>query len=92
MASLIQLRDHARQIFATGLASADPLEAVKRHVTLNGSWLRVGGTEYDLAEIRHVYVVGCGKAAARMALALEEILAHASPTAPWSSSMVMGRR
>ena len=73
MASLIQLRDHARQIFAAGLASADPLEAVKRHVTLNGSWLRVGGTEYDLAEIRHVYVVGCGKAAARMALALEEI-------------------
>ena len=74
MASLIQLRDHARQIFAAGVASADPLEAVKRHVTLNGSWLRVGGAEYDLTEIRHVYVVGCGKAAARMALALEEIL------------------
>jgi glycerate 2-kinase len=74
MASLIQLRDHVRQVFAAALASADPLEAVKRHVTLNGKSLRVGGTEYDLAEIRHVYVIGCGKAAARMALALEEIL------------------
>jgi hydroxypyruvate reductase len=73
MASLRQLRAHARQIFAAGFASADPLEAVKRQVTLQGKRLRVGGTEYDLADIRHFYVVGCGKAAARMALALEEI-------------------
>ena len=73
MASLIQLRDHARQIFAAGLASADPFEAIKRHVSLDGNQLWVSGTEFDLAEIRNVYVVGCGKAAARMALALEEI-------------------
>jgi hydroxypyruvate reductase len=73
MASLRQLRAHARQIFAAGLSSADPLEAVKRQVTLDGKRLRVGGTEYNLADIRHVYVVGCGKAAAPMALALEEI-------------------
>lgn len=74
MASLVQLRDHARQIFAAGLASADPFEAVKRHVSLRGDYLRVGDASYNLANVHHVYVIGCGKAAARMALALEEIL------------------
>ena len=74
MASLIQLRDHVRQIFAAGLAFGRSLGSSQTACDAElVSRLRVGGTEYDLGGIRHVYVVGCGKAAARMALALEEI-------------------
>jgi len=74
MTSVSQLRTHAREIFSAGLKSADPVAAIKRHVQLDDGHLHVADRIYQLARIRHVYIVGCGKAAARMAFALEEIL------------------
>ena len=68
------MRDHAREIFAAGVKSADPFAAVKRHVDVAGEVLRVDGRNYDLATINNVFVIGCGKAAAQMALALQEML------------------
>jgi glycerate 2-kinase len=75
MASLAELRADAREIFMAGLQSADPLEAVLKQLVLTGNCLRVAERVYDLSEIRHLYIVGCGKAGARMALAMERILA-----------------
>jgi hydroxypyruvate reductase len=67
-------RNDLLAIFKAGLAAADPAEAVRRHVTLRGRKLRLGDRSYDLAKVRRIFVVGAGKASARMAGALEEIL------------------
>ncbi|HCR13052.1 MAG TPA: glycerate kinase [Solidesulfovibrio sp.] len=68
----------AEAIFRAGLARVDPLAMMGRVLTLDGDILRVTTeTEchaYDLARYRHIYVLGAGKAAARMALGLERIL------------------
>ena len=61
-------------IFKAGLAAADPVEAVRRHVVRRGRKLRLGDYSCDLAKVRNIFVVGAGKASARMAGALEEIL------------------
>ena len=68
----------AEAIFRAGLARVDPLAMMGRVLTLDGDLLRVTTeTEchaYDLARYRHIYVLGAGKAAARLALGLERIL------------------
>jgi hydroxypyruvate reductase len=61
-------------IFKAGLAAADPVEAVRRHVIRRGRKLRLGDYACDLKKVRNIFVVGAGKASARMAGALEEIL------------------
>jgi hydroxypyruvate reductase len=61
-------------IFKAGLAAADPAEAVRRHVVRRGRRLRLGDYSCDLNKVRNIFVVGAGKASARMAGALEEIL------------------
>jgi hydroxypyruvate reductase len=74
MKSHAELRDVARQIFAAAVRAVDPGEAVRRHLACEGARLRVGGEALDLAAVRQIIVVGCGKAAAPMAAAVEGIL------------------
>lgn len=74
MLSLPQLRGDARRIFDAGLTAANPFDAVNRHVIRKGDTLTVAGAPYDLGSYRNVYVVGAGKAAAKMAGAVEELL------------------
>ena len=74
MASLHNLRADAREIFAAGVKSADPYAAVTKTVQLRNDRLQVGEQSYDLSAIRNIFVAGCGKAAARMALALQDLL------------------
>ena len=74
MASLHSLRADAREIFTAGVKSADPFAAVTQTVQLRKDRLRVGERSYDLPGIRNIFAAGCGKAAARMALALQTLL------------------
>jgi hydroxypyruvate reductase len=74
MRSLIDLRAHAREIFFAGLSAADPLNAVNHALQREGHWLNVGERSYDLDQFRRIYVTGAGKAAARMALAVEKLI------------------
>ena len=74
MFSLPQLRGDARGIFDAGLTAANPYDAVNRQVIRKGDTLTVAGEPYDLSSYRNVYVVGAGKAAAKMASAVEELL------------------
>ena len=74
MRSLTQLRADAREIFLAGVAAADPLNAVKKSVRLRGDHLRVANRDYALSGIHSIFVTGCGKAAARMAVAIEDLL------------------
>ncbi len=68
------LRRDAARILDAALRAVDPYDAVRRAVTCDGESLRAGGAEYDLASVRRLYVVGAGKASARMARALEDLL------------------
>jgi hydroxypyruvate reductase len=69
------LRRHAVQILAAAVAAADPMAAVQRVVRREGDRLIVAGRGYDLAPSMALYIVGAGKASARMAAALESVLA-----------------
>jgi len=71
------LRD-AEAIFRAGLLRVDPLAMMQRVLTLTGDTLRVTTeTEchvYDLSRYKRIFVLGMGKASARMALGLERLL------------------
>jgi glycerate 2-kinase len=73
MPNLTQLRLAAREIFEETLRSVDPAAAVRRAVCLNGSQLTIGDTAVDIRN-RNVYSVAIGKAAYKMASALEQVL------------------
>jgi len=74
MTSLIGLRAHAREIFMAGVKSADPADGIKTNVRLHDDYLQIADRSYRLSNIRNILVVGCGKAAAKMALAIEDLL------------------
>lgn len=57
-----------------GLQAADPIMAMKKALSVNGSRLVVGGRQYDLKKFDRVVCVGAGKASGSMALALEQHL------------------
>jgi hydroxypyruvate reductase len=67
-------RDKALAILYAALAAVNPVEAVKRFVSLEDSSLRVGRRSYDLRRCQRIIVVGAGKASAAMAQGLEEVL------------------
>ncbi|MEE8607308.1 MAG: glycerate kinase [Nitrospiraceae bacterium] len=72
--SLQTLREDALSIFLAGVKAADPVDAVKQHLKLQNGMLKIAGQTYDLSAYEGVYVVGAGKAAAKMAQAIEELL------------------
>jgi glycerate 2-kinase len=57
------LRRQALAIFQAALAAADPVDAVTRYLKRR-----------DFSRFGHIYVIGAGKAAASMALAVERVL------------------
>ena len=67
-------RKHALDIFRAALEAADPEQAVLAHLTCDAKTLRVGERRYRLSDFDRIYVVGAGKASARMAHALERLL------------------
>jgi len=74
MTDVAQLRVQAREIFEAGLKAADPFDAVKNNVTLDDDYLKIAERRYWLAGVRKIHVIGCGKATARMAQAIEDRL------------------
>lgn len=68
------LRRNALSVLRASIKACDPLYAVKKHLKVQGRALSVGRFFYDLEEVRRIFIIGAGKASARMAFALEEIL------------------
>ncbi len=64
----------ALRIFKAALRAADPVQAVLRHVRREGETLLAGTQRYDLRSFHNIYVIGAGKASARMAFAIERLL------------------
>ena len=69
-----ELREHARAILDAALKAADAEESVRRNLRRRGDQLVVGRTQLDLLSFRRLWVVGFGKASARMARAVEQLL------------------
>ncbi len=71
-------REVVKELIQVALAAADPAQAVCRHVKMEkaerGAVLQVGDRHYSMVDGTRVFVVGAGKAGARMAEAIEPIL------------------
>jgi len=74
MKTIAQLREDARMIFKAGLTASDARAAVLKSLNLDGDALTIARQIYDLSTVRRIVVVGAGKASARMAQGVEEIL------------------
>ncbi len=71
-------RNDLLAIHRASLAAADPAEAVLRHLSIEGSLLRLHSVSTDeklnLDDFRRIIVIGSGKASAMMAEAIESLL------------------
>jgi hydroxypyruvate reductase len=65
------VQNDLREIFAAGLAAADPADAVRRSLVIEGGSISVGGRAF---EAEGVAVVAAGKAAGAMVRAALEVL------------------
>jgi glycerate 2-kinase len=63
-------------IFNAALSAADPYRAVMKTVSMRARVLLINERAYDLDDFDRVLVVGAGKATARMARAVEDILGN----------------
>lgn len=61
-------------IFNAALTAADPYRAILASVRIDGDMLHAGDGCYPLEQYRRIVVLGAGKSAARMALAIEHLL------------------
>lgn len=69
-----QSRQAAQAIWQAALAAGDVTPLLQRHLHLDGSRLTAGTLDVDLDTVDRLLVLGCGKAGASMARALEERL------------------
>ncbi|MSP13266.1 MAG: glycerate kinase [Chloroflexi bacterium] len=67
-------KSHIVSILNAALQAVDPAAAVKRELHLNSDNLLVGDREFRLEPTSRIFVIGAGKASARMAQAASEIL------------------
>ncbi len=67
-------RERVLPVLSAALEAVDPVNAVKRQMSLTGEELRIGDRVYDLKRYRNIYVLGGGKAGSSMAKAAEVIL------------------
>ncbi|MDD2701565.1 MAG: HAD-IIB family hydrolase [Sideroxydans sp.] len=72
---LLPVREPMQAIFAAALTAVDPYQAVMRALMVEDGQLRVANSRYELGTFEQILVVGGGKATARMAQAVEQLLA-----------------
>ena len=72
--SASQLRTDAERIWRAGVAAVQPARLIREHVRVDGDVLHVGDEAIDLRHVGRIAIVGAGKAAGAMAVALEDVL------------------
>lgn len=70
----VKLRADLWQIAQAALNAVTPEVCLRQAVRMEEEHLSVGGRTFDLSRIERIIVAGMGKASARMAVALEELL------------------
>lgn len=77
---MIKQIENLQSIFEAGLKSIDPNEIILNKVMLKENCLTINlngeESKFDLAQFENIYVIGAGKATARMALAMENVLGN----------------
>lgn len=68
------LRADLDKIAQSALIAVAPDACLRQTVQLQGDHLHVADDSFDLAQVRRILVVGMGKASARMAVSLEDLL------------------
>ena len=68
-----KLRADAERIWRAGVAAVLPERLIPAHVRIDGDWLVVGDQILNLDSIGRIAIVGAGKAAGAMAVALEKV-------------------
>lgn len=68
------MRKHAETIYQAALNAVNAENCVARHLHRAGNRLSLGETEFDLAGVENIYIIGAGKATAHMAAAVESVL------------------
>jgi glycerate 2-kinase len=76
---LYQMRTDAIKLFHASIDRVNPYNSIKHFVHVQGNKLNIGpeghpGTEWDLNQFEHIFLVGGGKATAPMAKAMEDLL------------------
>ena len=66
----------AETIFLAGVESVMPHEMIRRHVIIKDDVLFIGDKKIQLESFNNIYVIGAGKASARMALEIENVLGN----------------
>ena len=61
-------------ILEAALSAVEPRACTRQALQRVGNRVHVGRQTYDLSQVRNLYVVGCGKASAPMAQAVEDVL------------------
>ncbi|MEX0643326.1 MAG: DUF4147 domain-containing protein [Pirellulales bacterium] len=69
-----QLRADAEQIWRAGVAAVQPARLIREHVRVEGDMLHLGDELISLRQVGRIVIVGAGKAAGAMAVALEDVL------------------
>jgi hydroxypyruvate reductase/glycerate 2-kinase len=64
----------AEQIFLAGVQSVMPREMIRRHLAVKENVLFIGDRKVAMESFHNIYVIGAGKASAKMALEIENIL------------------
>src|SRR5262245_44084339 len=72
--SSAKLRADAEHIWRAGVAAVMPERLIPEHVRLDENWLAFGDEVIDLRKVGRIAIVGAGKAAGAMAVALENVL------------------
>jgi len=72
--ALQHLKTIAKTIFDAGIQAVNPNNCIKKHLKLADGILQAGKTNYNLKEIKKLYLIGIGKASAVMAQQAEAIL------------------
>jgi glycerate-2-kinase len=69
-------RDHAIQIFQSATAAVQPAQLLQEHLAVTNDSLVIDGQHIPKHSVKHVYVIGAGKAVAAMAVETEKILGN----------------
>ena len=68
------MREDAKRIFSAGLKAVNPEKAIRKYCRIKDKRLYIGSNKFDLDSYNNIFVIGCGKASASMALAIENLL------------------